>query len=234
VRPHVVALQSRIRDAKKVESDRLMRLAEQVIADMSSWRHQAFLLGACQEELSLAQRYASTETYFGFLDSIALLEPLTVKLPPLRTKRIDELRLQIERMIQSAREALLHTDTSSRAVESALIEVNTLLDQASQNLGTVTYESFDSALSLAQSATGKAWSARQLARKNARRRTAVLWGTSIGLILGIVVGALATAPSPNSPFEFQAVSIGALLGGIAGALLGVVAGYTIEQNLPAP
>jgi tetratricopeptide (TPR) repeat protein len=160
IRPHIAALHSSLHDAKRVESHGLLQQAAQLLANLSPWHLEKSTLAGdhyrCQNDLSQVREHINSETYFGFLDAINLLNPLITLLPQLKTKRIEELRIQIEQSMQAARAALPHKGAYSMAVENALQEAHGLLDQAGQQLRKVTYEAFVSALSLAEAANAKA------------------------------------------------------------------------------
>jgi len=170
IRPHVLALLSKLKDAKRIESQDNLKQASQLLGQVSLWHPEesgalAPQFFKCKEDLSKAQGHSDSQTYFGFLDAILLLDPLITLLPQLESKRIDELKYQISQSIQSARGELPRRGEYSLEVENAIQETNNLISQAEFQLNQDTYEASKSALSLAQSANLKASSAHKRARE---------------------------------------------------------------------
>ncbi|MBU2447523.1 MAG: hypothetical protein KJ666_18375 [Bacteroidetes bacterium] len=253
IRPHVLALLSKLKDAKRIESWNKLKQTSQLLGEVSPWHPEesgalASQFSKCKEDLSKAQEYFDSQTYFGFLDAILLLDPLITLLPQLKSKRIDELEYQVTQSIRSAQSELPRTGEYSLDVENAIQETNNLISQAEYQLNQGTYEASKSALSLAQSANLKAVSARKHARqededesrrqeeqqeaeaRQRRRNAASKEYAGPGAFIGAIVMGLAGCISCVSNYtsndmvtDFNLFS-GALIGAIGGAILGALIG----------
>lgn len=246
IRPHVLALLSKLKDAKKLESENKLKQVAQLLGDVSPWHLEesgalASQFSKCKEDLSNTQAHFDSQTYFGFLDAILLLDPLITLLPQLKSKRIDELKDQVSQLIRSAQSELPLNGEYSLDVANATQETNNLISQAEFQLNQGTYEASTSALELVQSANLKATEARKWAREeneDKRRRqqeeaeAAALhrkrkeWSKEYAVggacWLG-VIGSIGGCVSHVNEGDFNMLS-GAILGAIAGSVIGGIIG----------
>lgn len=250
IRPHVLALLSKLKDAKRIESQDKLKQANQLLTEVSPWHPEesgslATQFSKCKDDLIKAQSHFDSGTYFGFLDAILLLDPLIVSLPQLKTKRIEELKYQVSQSIGSAKGQLPHTGEYSLEVENAIQETNDLISQAEYQIKQGTYEASKSALSLAQSANLRASSAlkrsreedeaerrrQQREREDAalqakRNRWSKEYAATGAWILGIIgglAGCVDCLNHLNKPGGSN-LFVGAIIGAVVGAILGAVIG----------
>ena len=247
IRPHVLALLSKLKDAKKLESENKLKQVAQLLGDISLWHLEkseavASQFSKCKEDLSNAQAHFDSQTYFGFLDAILLLDQLIALLPQLKLKRIVELKNRVSQLICSARDELPRSGEHSRDVENAIQETNNLISQADSRRKRGTYEASTSALELVQSAKLKAIEARTWAREedeDEERRQQEVWDAAAlqkkkdkwskkhagngGCLLGFIGGIGGCVNDPFLDGGFNMFS-GVILGAIAGAVIGAIIG----------
>jgi len=250
IRPHVLTLLSKLKDTKRIESQDKLKQANQILAEVSPWHPEesgspASQFSKCKDDLAKAQSHFDSGTYFGFLDAVLLLEPLTTSLSQLKTNRIEELRYQVSQSISSAKGQLPHTGVYSLEVEKAIQETNDLISQAEYQIKQGTYEASKSALTHAQSANLKAASVLKRSREEdeaerrrqqrekedaalqtKRNRWSKEYAATGAWILGIIGGLAGCIDcithldkSDSSKFFFGAI-IGAVVGAIIGAVIG--------------
>jgi hypothetical protein len=253
IRPYVIALLSKIKDAKKTESQVKLNEASQLLREVSHWHLEesellSSQLAKCTEDLLKAEEHYTSQTYFGFLDVIILLDSLIVTLPQLKSKRIDELKYQVNESIRIAKSKLPQTGQYSLEVENKIRETNDLIAQVELQLKQSSYESFKSALSLAQSANLKATAAQGRAREEdeeekrqqqakreaealqVRRNQASLEYAGVGAMIGAVVIGFSGCVSCLNNYTYNDMVTdfnlfsGIAIGAIAGAILGVIGG----------
>jgi len=252
IRPHVLALLSRLQDAKKIESRDKLKIAEQLLEDVSTWHPEesgaiARQFSKCKEDLEKAKSHIDSKTYFGFLDAILILDQLIVTLPKLKTERIEELNYQANQSINSAKDQLPPKGVYSFEVEKAIIGTNDLLSQAEYQINQGTYEAFKSALSLLESANLKSAfalkksyeedEAKKVRQEQERKRAALQkkrnkWSKQLAkdgaLLLGLILG---LGGCINYIYRimsgkgdgFDPIS-GLIIGAIIGAILGAIIG----------
>jgi hypothetical protein len=248
VRPHVLALLSRLRDTKKLECQTMLTQTSRLIEDVSRWHPKESRVLASQfskytEDLATAQGYFESQTYFGLLDAILLLDSLMKLLPQLKGNRTDELTDQINEAIRSAQVDLPKAGEYSQSVLNAVRETYTLISQAEFQLTQGTYEAAKAAVSLAESAKVNASSARSQAGQQDRMRArdagsrgnALEWGLYGAGIGATVLGfsgcwsCVVNAPRLNTLMTPFNLFNGLLYGAIAGLVIGVVSGYLHGQ-----
>lgn len=246
IRPHVLTLLSKLKDAKKLESENKLKQVVQLLGVVSPWHLEksgvlASQFSKCKKDLSNAQAHFDSQTYFGFLDAILLLDQLRTLLPQLKSKRIEELKNRVSQLICSARDKLPRSGEHSRDVENVIQETNNLISQADSRRKRGTYEAFTSAIELLQSANLKATEARKWARKedeNKRLRQQAEWkaadlqrkrnesskeNAGCGAWLLGLIGGLGGCTSCINDGDFNMLS-GAILCAIVGAVIGAIIG----------
>lgn len=243
IRPHVLALLSKLKDGKQLESEDKLKQVAQLLGDVSPWHLEksgalASQFSKCKEDLSNAQTHFDSQTYFGFLDAILLLDPLITLLPQLKSKRIDELKDQVSQSICSAQSELPLNGEYSLDVANATQETNNLISQAEFQLNQGTYEASISALEFVQSAKLKAIEARTWAREEdedkkrrqqeeanavALERRRDKWSKEYAVRGAWMLGITGSIGGCVSNLNMGGLS-GAILGVIAGAIIGIVIG----------
>ena len=166
VRPHVLALLHKLKESKKIESQTKIAQAEQNVNAASLWHldeSAALKTGfdKCKQDLSSAQDHYKSDTYFGFLDAIALAESVIRSAPVLRSQRIDELKYQVSNIIKDAKTKLPESGKYSEEVEEGIFQTNELITKAENQLSQTNYESFKAAISTARAASDNASAARK-------------------------------------------------------------------------
>ncbi|MDI6779774.1 MAG: hypothetical protein QME25_06225 [Bacteroidota bacterium] len=174
VRPHVHALQSKLRDLKKVESQEKIIQADKLIQETSLWNPEESSLKVtfqkCQNDFLNAQNAHKSNTFFGFLDAISFAENAISLVKPIKSKRINELKQEIDSAINHTRSILPKQGVYSEEVDHIIIETHKLISAAEYNLNQTTYDSFKNALSIAKIAELKANSALKLSRDEYEER----------------------------------------------------------------
>lgn len=250
IRPHVLALLSKLNDAKRIESQDKLKKANQMLSEVSLWHPEesgslSTKFSKYKDDLIKAQSYFDSGTYFGFLDAILLLDALITALPQLKTKRIEELKYQVSQSINSAKSQLPRTGKYSLEVEKGIQETNDLITQAKYQIKQGTYEAFKFALALAQSSNLKAAAtlkrsreedeAKERHQKREREKAALQakrnqWSKEYAIngayLLGIIGGfagcidCLNHFNKPGGSNLFEGAIIGAVVGAILGAVIG--------------
>ena len=252
IRSHVLTLLLKLKDGKKLESENKLKQAVQLLGVISSWHPEKFGVLAsqfskCKKKLSNAQTHFDSQTYFGFLDAILLLDQLETLLPQLKSKRIEELDNRVNQLTCSIRDELPCSGEHSQNVENIIQETNAMINQAYSRHTRASYEIFTSIIELLNSAHLKAIKARKLAQKEdedkRRHQKVELEATNLekmryqqlkdysfngALSLG-AIGGLGGCMSCVSNGDFNMLS-GAMLCAIVGAVLGAIIGYNVHPN----
>lgn len=241
MRPQILTLLSRLRDDKKIESQRKYEEASHLLEGVSEWHLEdsdeyAAEYLTCRGALSRAREQISSHTYYGFLDAINIIDQLVIMLPELKSRRITELVNQVRQFINTANETKESCSRGIKNVANAIKEAERLILQAESSLNKVEYESIMSALSFAQKASFQASAAskmekqgeldkeRQKRRNIASKNNLVTWGLG-GFFIGIF---FAGAVGINPEYNFMRYTTVGLLGGVISAIIGAIIGQTKE------
>jgi len=258
IRPYVHKLLFQLKESKKIECYEKIREVLEMYKEAANWHPEkretlSEQFSKCTTEIKQAKNYYDTKTYFGFLDSISLLIPLMVSLSELKTKCIEEFRNQVRNSLNDAINHLPTKGIYTLEVENYIDEVNVLITNSEKHLSQESYDSFNLALSIAESANLKASSADKLAREQdheerlkekirierkelqERRNRASSEYAGRGAIIGAIILGLTGCVSCLSNVSGKTLSetfsgfnlfSGALVGAILGAIFGAVLGQS--------
>ncbi len=246
VRTHVLELLHKLKESKKTENQTKIAQAEQKVSEASLWHpdESATLKSGfdkCMRDLSSAQDHYKSDTYFGFLDAIALAESVIRSAPVCKAQRIDELKNQVSNAISEARDELPESGKYSEDVEIDIFLTNELITKAEKQLSQTDYESFKAAISKAEAANNKASSAQkrsveedkerqrraqrqhELAERQNRRNEA---SKNLAVPLAFFGGLIGSVAGCVSCVKGGGIDLfgGAIFGAIAGAILGLIIG----------
>lgn len=248
IRPHVLALLSRLREAKRAESqakyEQVSRLAEEV----KRWHPEdspalATRFSKHFMDLATARQSIASQTYFGFLDAELLLDQLLSLLPQLKSDRIAELDSLVRQSLEATRDTLPSAGKYSRVVRDALAGAATLIGEAEALMRQGGYDAARAALLQADAAAAKATAACKLARQEDEQRSrnsesweyAFLWGGA-GAFFGAVVfgffgcwSCVQNAPRLGTLMTPYNLLNGLLYGAVAGLVIGAVLGLLKGQ-----
>ncbi len=258
VRPNVLALLSRLKETKKIESQSNIAKAEVLFRETLLWHPEEsgglkFGFEECKADFASAQNHHKANTYFGFLDAITFAEAVMSSAPTLKAKRIDELKVQVSNSIGGAKRNLPAAGEYSEKVVLGIIQTNQLISRAESELSQLSYQSYKSALATAEAANLEAGAARKesreedkaRAKQNEKRREAELrrkrrneasvkyskCGAKIGAVVGFLGGMISCfAIVENSSFEghFEPAA-NAFIGLAIGGIIGAVIGAIAGQ-----
>lgn len=246
IRPNVHKLLISLKEKKKNECKTKLNQTIKLLKEAEEWHPEEHTkkniqLKKCIEELSLALNSLDSQTYFWFLDSIAIIDALIVLLPQLKNKCIKEFSYQVRALISQSKYILPPKGKYSLEVENNIDEVINLITTSEKQLDLESYASFTSALTHAKSANLKALSSQKLAREedeeerrrererveNERRQVRRNKASGDYAINGAwtcgLIGSLAGCVSCVQKGDFNLFG-GAILGAVIGALLGAVFG----------
>lgn len=256
VRSEIFALISKKLGEKKIESQQKYERVIILLKGLSEWHLEESqllspMLATCNEELSRAKGHMSSQTYFGYLDAVALLERAIDRSEQLQSQRIDELRRPTNQILQ---DMLLPMGSFSPKTEDVIQEAKSLIQQAESHLCQDNYKSLKSAYTYALSAISKAEYARRLAheensdteRQRRRNSASKEYAISCGKAGGIIGAILFGISGCNGCLKYceshsysgldlflgggQNLFTGLFYGAIGGALVGAVIGVLIGQR----
>lgn len=257
IRPHVLALLSKLKDAKRIELQDKLNQVSQLFDKVSLWHPEESIefapaVSKLNGDFSKAQTHYNSETYFGFLDAILLLNPLITLLPQIKSKRIEEIEALVRQSISSARSQLPLYGKYSIDVENAMQETNNLISQSINELRRGTYEAYQSALALAKSANLTSAAAHKKAgeedeagsrrlqeekdavarnkRRDQRSKEYAIKGALKGALSLGIIGGLFGCQSCISKGDYNLFS-GAILGAICGAICGAIIGEIMGNKM---
>ncbi|MFA6978022.1 MAG: hypothetical protein WC209_01765 [Ignavibacteriaceae bacterium] len=247
IRPYVHKLLVRLKENKKIECQFKLNEVSKFWQETADWHPEerntlSSEFSKYMLELKQAQDYFDSQTYFGFIDGILNLDQLLINFPKLKNKCIEETLDKINKLHKDAKNYLPPKDRCSKKVENIISETLALIATSENLLNKLTYESYQSSLSFAETANTKSCEAkkqyvkeneeydqRQRQRAEAERIQFIINSNSrdyagTGAVLGGMIGSLAGCSSCLQKGDFNLFS-----GGILGALLGAFLGYLLGQ-----
>lgn len=255
IRPHVHKLLSKLRESKRVECQDKLNKVLKLYQETADWHLEerntlSESFSKCTTALKQAQEHFNSQTYFGFLDSISLLNSLIISLPELKNKCIEEFRNQIKNLISQVKNKLPINDYGySKYIENDIDETINLIINSEKQLDQVSYNSFRSALSIIESADKIASTSQKSAnleddekkRKeklrieneaSQKRRNRVSYEyAQIGAITGaIILGFIGCISCINDSQRGIAGGWNLWSGALIGGAIGAFVGYLIGQS----
>lgn len=250
VKPYVNKLLLRLKESKQNECQDILNQVVNKWAETTAWHPEENEVLAkeflgMKKNLEQAKELFDSKTYFGFLDSIAILNKLNNSIPGFNKTRIEAFKKQILDLINETRNMLPKRGDYSIEVGNDSDEAMTLYIMSEKTMAGESYDSFKKALALAESAKLKAESAQKKARQEdieedrlrkdkiaennlrlRRNEASKRYAGSMAMTFGII-GSLAGCVSCIQKGDFNLFG-GAFLGAIIGALLGAVYGQMKE------